>query len=335
MWKCRVAPASWAAGSIGMTLATNPRVPVPIILKPALSSIAFAGILYVFVMPQLSSFAELGSMIFITTFAITYLFSTPLQGVTRSIALSFFLMIIGVSNQQHYNFLAVADTAVMILMLVGVLALAAWIPSSAQPEKVFLRLLRRFFRSCEYLMTPMRWNPVTPTRLDRWRQAFCAREVETLPRKLGAWGQAVDTKVLPGTADQILALTTHLQALAHRMQELMEARANPQAELLVRELRTDVRGWRLKAQEILHQLSSDPGYTTVEQLSEGLARLLQQLEARIRETMNKATDGDLTDRDSENFYRLLGAYRGLSETLTECAASADSIDWARWRESRF
>ncbi|MEN8803611.1 MAG: FUSC family protein, partial [Thiogranum sp.] len=326
-----------AAGSIGMTLATNPRMPVLSIIKPVFSSIAFAGILYVFVMPQLSSFVGLGSMIFLTTFAIAYLFSTPRQGATRAIGLALFLMIIGVSNQQHYNFLTVADTAVMFLILAGVLALAAWIPSSAQPEKVFLRLLGRFFRSCEYLMTTMRWNlTMTPTRLDRWRQAFHAREIETLPQKLGAWGQAVDTKVLPGTTpDRILALTTNLQALAYRMQEFMEATANPQAALLVRELLTDVRAFRLKVQEAFQSLSRDPAAEPADTLRERLTAQLEHLEGRIEVTMNKAAEGKLSERDSENFYRLLGAFRGVSEAAVAYAGVAGNVDWREWREERF
>ena len=65
--------------------------------------------------------------------------------------------------------------------------------------------------------------------------------------------------MLPGTTpEQVLELTTNLQALAYRMQELMDARANPQAQLLVRELLTDVRAWRLKVQEAFEGLSRDP-----------------------------------------------------------------------------
>jgi len=115
-----------AVASLGMVLAAAPRLPVLSVLKPVLLAIAFAGILYVFVMPQLSSFAGLGSMMFLVVFAIAYLFSTPQQGMTRSIALAFFIMIIGVSNSsQTYNILSVIDTALMFILLVGVLILAS------------------------------------------------------------------------------------------------------------------------------------------------------------------------------------------------------------------
>ena len=51
--------------------------------------------------------------------------------------------------------------------------------------------------------------------------------------------------------------------------------------------------------------------------------------------MDKAGESELSDRDGEDFYRLIGAYRGLSEALIEYAGSAEGIDWKRWRESRF
>ncbi len=70
-------------------------------------------------------------------------------------------------------------------------------------------------------------------------------------------------------------------------------------------------------------------------LREGLAARLAQLERRIEETMNHAAEGELSDQENERFYRLLGAYRGLSEAGVEYAAMAEGIAWERWRESRF
>ncbi len=326
-----------SAAPIGMSLASMPQVPVSMLFKPAAASIAFASFLYIFVMPQLSSFAGLGPMIFLATFAICYLFASPKQALGRAFGLAMFVTIAGISNEQSYNFLAAADTAAMFALLFAVLALVANIPHLARPEKAFLRLLRRFFRSCEYLMTTMRWNiTMTPTRLDRWRMAFHEREVATLPQKLAAWGKAVDTKALPGTTPaQVQALTTNLQALAYRMQEQLEARESPQAALLVHELLEDVRAWRLKVQEVFQGWSRDPANPSVDALRERLAARLGHLEGRIEETLNKATEGDLTDQDSERLYRLLGAYRGLAEAGIEYAATAEGIEWSRWRESRF
>ena len=62
---------------------------------------------------------------------------------------------------------------------------------------------------------------------------------------------------------------------------------------------------------------------------------MERLEARLAETMNKAAEGELSDEDKERLYRLLGAYRGLSEAGLEYARTAEGVDWRPWRESRF
>lgn len=115
----------------------------------------------------------------------------------------------------------------------------------------------------------------------------------------------------------------------------MDARENPQAQLLVREMLKDVRAWRLKVQEAFQGLSRGPTTTPVDVFRERLTARLEHLEARIEETLNKAAKGERSDKDGENFYRLRGAYRGLSEAAIEYVATSESIEWGRWRESRF
>ena len=245
-------------------------------------------------------------------------------------------MNIGVSNSsQDYNILSVIDTALMFVTLLGVLLLVSYIPVAPQPKKAFKRLLRRFFRSSDYLIATLhRDSP--PTRLDCWRQAFHAREIAALPQKLDAWGKAVDTKVLPGTTpEQLQKLTTNIQTLASCMQELMDTRANLQAELLVRELLTDMQDWRIKVQESLQSFSQEPALTPVDMLREQLTMSIEHLEGRIEETLNKAGEGGLSEQEGENFYQLLGAYRGISNAIIEYAATAEGIGWEQWRESRF
>ena len=98
---------------------------------------------------------------------------------------------------------------------------------------------------------------------------------------------------------------------------------------------TDVRAWRLKVQEAFRGWSRNSAVAPAEVLRERLTARLGLLEARIEETLNKATEGELSDQDGERFYRLLGAYRGLSEAAIAYADAANEIDWGPWRESRF
>ena len=324
------------AGAIGIAIANMPQLPLSLLYAPAATSLLFVGVLYIFVMPQLSSFFGLGLLIFAATFAICYLFAAPQQVLGRTFGLILFIVVASISNEQSYNFLSVATTALMFPFIFLLLTITSYIPFSPRPEQVFLRLLGRYFRSSAYLMSTLRWDSGRPpTRLDHWRKAFHERELATLPAKLGTWAPHLDPGALPGTSpEKVQALVTSLQLLSNRMQQLLGACGNPQAPLLVQQLLEDFRAWRLKVQETFQQLSEDPATGEQEAFRTRLDSIMGHMETRIMDAIDKAAAGQLSDQDAENFYRLLGAYRGVSESLVDYAGNADVIDWSRWREAR-
>ena len=213
--------------ALRMAMAPMAHVPVSVLVAPLAVAVSFASVLYIFLLPKLSTFGELGLVIFAVTFAICYLFYTPRQALSRSIGLAMFVLIAAIDNQQTYTFLQVANTALMLALGVALLWANAVVTTSPRPEKAFLRLLDRFFASCEYLVST-RWAPGQQvTYLERWRRTFHANEIATLPAKLGPWSAGID-KTLPGAAPhEMQAVVTSLQALAHRMQELIAARDLP------------------------------------------------------------------------------------------------------------
>ncbi len=325
------------ATSLGMAMATMPQISVTLLFVPAAVSVLFAGLVYLFVMPQLSSFLGLGLMIFAVTFAICYFFAAPKKALGRALGLAMFINIASISNQQTYSFFVVSTTAVMFTLIFLLLAITAYIPFSPHPERSFMRLLRRFFRSSEYLMSALHRDPDRQVKNFRhWKKAYHLKEITTLPAKLGGWGRFVDTKMVSGSSPQhIQAVVTSLQALSYRIQELHKEGGNPQAQYLVQELLADVRAWRINIQDAFQRMAKDPGGGKKEMFLSGLTEIMDHLEVRIGETLDKAADGRLTPKDGENFYSLLGAYRGVSEALIEYAGSAAVIDWDGWREERF
>jgi uncharacterized membrane protein YccC len=325
------------AGPFGMILAGTPQLSVKVLIRPITVSVLFGAVIYIFVMPQLSIFIGLGLLIFSVTFAICYLFAAPKQILSKLFGLAMFLSIASISNEQTYSFLSVATTTLMFGLLFLLLAITANIPFSARPELAFLRLLGRYFRSCEYIMFTTQWDPKQKkTHFERWKKTFYIHELSTLPAKLGGWVRFIDSKALPGTSpQQVQGLVNSLQPLSYRMNELLKERGSSQAAFLVQELRSDVRDWRVKVQETFQRLAEEPDAGDKETFRAGLAQIIDHLEQRIEETLDKAAKSQLSDRDGENFYRLLGAYRGVSEALVEYAGSAETIDWAVWREERF
>ena len=62
---------------------------------------------------------------------------------------------------------------------------------------------------------------------------------------------------------------------------------------------------------------------------------MERIEARLDATYRDVAEGELSEADYANFFRYLGALRGLSEAGIGFAKVAETVDWPRWREARF
>ena len=320
-------------GPISLILINSPQMAISKLFIPVALGMAFASALYIFVMPKLSSFTGLALMIFCATFFICYRYAAPQQGLSRAISLAMLVTIIAVSNQQSYSFLSVANTALMWTLLFLMLGIVAYIPFSALPERALLRFLRRYFRSAQYLLSQNAHseNTASPSR----RHVFHQQEIASLPGKLQIWAAQANPAVLGAeSAGQLPALIGAVQAFTYRLQALEKARHLQQSPLLVTSMTGDMQRWRHTFIDALQRLSIDPADTTTLQRAR-LDRLLTQLDTRIADVLDDSATDSLSNTDSENFYRLLGAYRGSSEALLDFAELARTIDWQPWHEERF
>jgi uncharacterized membrane protein YccC len=317
------------------------RVDPATIVKPFLIGAFLAGLLYVFVMPHLSGYAQLGTMIFVVTFAIYYLLWQPRQALAKTGILVQFLSVIGVQNQQTYDFAAYANST-LSLALAGAITIGIWyLPPSPRPEKAFLRLLARFFRHSEYLLSRLALDGDRKKGIGRrWKKTFYQADSLELPQKLALWGGKIDHQLFPDNSPELVqALVISLDAFALRLEALAGMRDLPQADLLVRELLEDVRAWRLIAEQHLRLWAQNPALALGQsaEMQDRLTARLARLETRVEETFRLVGEGEgeLSAEDYENFYRLLGSYRSLSEAGIDYARLAEKINWDQWREARF
>ena len=309
------------------------------LLLPFTLATLFAGIPYVFVMPHLSGYGELGLMIFGVTFAIGYLFSEPQQALAKLAGLALFARFISVQNEQTYSFASYANGALMVMLVGALLFAMAYIPTNPRPEKVFLRLLRRFFRNAEFLISGLapdgqRLKGIT----GRWRAVFYQNDLLALPGKLAACGQKIDYRAFPANApEQVQALVSSLYVFAFQIKDLVDAHGYPQAELAEKRLLDDVRAWHEVIEARLQRRADDP--TQFIEPSAGvrsrLAHGLARLEASIEEMFAQSGKGELSTADCKNLFRLLGSYRGLSEAAIGYAQLAEGMKWSHWREEKF
>ena len=317
----------------------TPQLSPTVMFVPFLLGTVFAGLLYVFVMPRLSGYTELGLMIFTVTAGIYYIFSEPRQALAKMGAIVPFVVLISVQNQQTYSFAAYANSAAMIMLAISLNIVMAYIPFSPRPEKVFLRLFGRFFRQVDFLLARIAidWEKTAGVS-GRLKAALYRKDLVALSRKLAGYGKQIDSRTFPDNPpEKVEALVDSIGAVAFRMKELVEAREASQAEFFVRELLEDVRAWRLAIKEQLHLWVEDPE-AAARQATDLQARLnqrLEKLERRVEETFQKAGEGELRAEDYEHLYRVLGSFRGLSESSLAFIGIARGVNWGQWREARF
>jgi len=222
-------------------------------------------------------------------------------------------------------------------MVVALAAATQYIPASPRPEKRLLRLLARFFRNSEYLLSRLAldWREQQGAT-GLWKSASSRNDLLELAQKIHTWSQLIDYRSFPrNTPEQVRLLVWNVYGLAFRINALVDARDEPQAELLVAKLGSDMGSWRVSLQDLFKSWAKEPDARTQANLHERLGQRLVATEERLGGLLNLEERQQLSDADYRNFYRALGSYRGLSEVVVEYANSAAALDWAHWREARF
>ncbi len=325
---------------LSMLLVLAPQLrPVALIL-PALNGVLFGGVLHILVMPQLAGFWALGTLVFAATFWISWHNHLPSQAIGKAMGLAFMSVVMAVDNQQTYSFATMANLALGVPLVILVLALTTYFPLSFRAEHRCRALLRGWLRSAAWLLGALGSDEVRARQFRspwfRWRFAARRHAVEKLPQQLAAWSRALPPAALgQAKAADVQAVVTAVQAMADRMEALLRAREVPQSPAMARALSDDVRAWRLAVQALLAQLAEAPESGDVEDLRRRLDFRLKLVERRTEQAMADDPDFDAELDLNENSYRLLGAYRGLSEALVRFVVRARMLDWPRLREARF
>jgi uncharacterized membrane protein YccC len=327
--------ASWVMlpGVLAMMVAGRQQLSATVFLKPTAIALALGIGIYVFVLPRISTFAELGVVLFASMFVVNYFF----KGIGQFAAMIGVLMGISVQQQQAYSFAGAANSYIFTLSSFVLVYVMSYMIQSPRPEKAVLHLVRRFFRSARFLIaSASNANPAGTGRLGRWSTAWHRQEIQRLPTKIAAWCQAIDLEAFPdNTPERAEDLVVGLQAVAYRIDELLDAREAMSTESFAIELADDIRAWRARLESTLADWASRPESLAADGLREHLSGWRRELEQRIDTMARTAEASKVDDTEWRRLYDLLGGYRGVSAALLSYGASARQIDWAAWREERF
>ncbi len=291
----------------------------------------WTGPFYILVMQHLSGFGQLGPMIFFAIFVVHYLLWDDKYALLRTFAMVSFVLMLSVENEQSYDLTHWLLWTLWITMAIAIALATTYIVGSPRPDKMFLRLLGRFFRQCEYLLST---SAQDPGLLGRLRGILYRGDLTALALKVGLNAQQIDPRLMPGTTPEELQTRLEgLYTLAHWVKDLSEARGAARSVALRSEIQLELQKWHGTVEAWLERphAPSAASARAREQLAAGLAGL----EARLNETAEDFAAPELGPDERRSLYRLLSSYRGLTKAILAYEARTAPIDWARLQEARF
>ncbi len=170
-----------------------------------------------------------------------------------------------------------------------------------------------------------RLGPDSERRTQRWLLTGYLNDLLGLPQKLAMTAKFINYRTVPqNKPEQVQALTTNIEVIALKISMLVEARGSFPVEQLGRQLQEDFRSWRTALEALFQRWAENP----IAEPADDLQERLTTFETRVAQTFAAAGEGRVSDEDYENFYRLLGSYRGLSEAAIGYARLAHGFKWA-------
>ena len=325
--------ASWyiMGGVFALIFSGTPQLKTVKLIVPFLFVMFATSLLYMFVIPKLSSFNELGLLLFTCMFIIQYFMPGPVS-LLFTIAI---LQLMVINNPQTFDPSALVNSFVFIPMFFTFLYGLSYITNAPRPEKALLMLVSRFFTSAQHLIQLQPGDhEASSSYAQKYRTAFHLYELQTLPAKIRAWGKAIDKELFPNTDfDQIDELCNSLEIFIVRMEILMEAKTNT-TDKEINMFNEVLMEWKNRLIETFDCWDNIPEEKIKTDSGELVHSSLSLLEEKLQALLIK--NEKTTNKDEAiEFYYLLGGYRGITEATLSFAQVADKLNWKQWKGEKF
>jgi len=326
--------ASWyiLGGVFALLFAGAQQVNTLKLIGPFIIVMFLVGLIYVFVLPKLSNFHQLGLLIFSLVFVINYFLSGPSVVVFNMVI----LQVLVINNPQSYDPVSLVNSFVFVPTLLIFLFYMSYLINTPRPEKAFISLVSRFFKSAKYLVSQQaeRNTKNASSFIQQYKIAFYQHELESLPAKMNAWGKAIDKSLFPNTDyDQIEQMVSAMEVIVIRMETLIAANNVHQEEMLPI-LNDTIEGLRLRLSNVFDNWDNIEEEDIKNNISQLVLNSMDNLEKKLK---NIVAENEYKIKETEGiqFYHLLGGFRGVTEATLSFAKAAGKLDWKQWKEERF
>ncbi len=322
---------SWIliTGALGMVVAGFPQLQAKLLILPLAITCAFGIAVYVFILPHLDAYWQLGLLMLILMFINCSLFKGGPGQLAGTVGI---IGMIAITNPQVYSFPALANTYLFLLMGFGTVYLLSLVLDSPRPEKALLKKVDRYFKSLTYLVRNMEaYGTGRLSTFQRWLFNFHQYQLGLIPNSLPMWARFINKKWFSPTSMQdAQSLSNYLQGLTYRMNELIALN-----KLYGNRLRSDwinaLRIWHQKLELVFLNWEIDKTADEVEQIQAQIKQAQHNLEAHISTYLAQEKEQP-DDFKEEHLFDLLTGYLGISYAALNYAEVSNKVDWKNWRQ---
>ncbi|MFO1039936.1 MAG: FUSC family protein [Geminicoccaceae bacterium] len=312
------------APSLGMGALRTPQNPPERLLLPYALGSLFALSINALVLPQLVGFTELAALLFAGTFVICFLFADAASASLRTAGLIAFVILLGIENEQTYDFAGSLGTATMLLLAICCIVAGFYFRLLARPEQIVLYSIGLFFK--------------TAARVAAAEDAAMLRvgALRRILARIRIWIPAIDFRAVPRNGPSLCRdFVDSLAILRFRLNELADARSETLAAPLLQEFGADLAKWQTEASAVLADWSKDPEVAPDSALVTHLDTAPAAIGERLEQGLATFADNVVDEEAYEALYRRIGALHGLYVSLAAHARLAAAFDFTHWREARF
>jgi uncharacterized membrane protein YccC len=323
--------AWYIVGGIFALISINsPQLKMIALIIPLLIAMTIFSGIYIFILPHLTRFYELGILLFVCMFAIRYFLKVGILLFTLV-----FIELVTITNPQKIDIPSLFNGFVYTPMLLVYLYVMSIIISSPMPEKAFLKSIKRFLKSVDYLLTKQALDSEKPRSFfENYKTAFHLQELKTLPDKSKAWGKAIDISLFPNTSkEEILEMTAALQTLAVKLDALIDAKSNLGKNELTDSLIDTVMNWKQELDKTFDNWNNS-NETIRNNNSQSIKNSIKSIEENLVNSVFQ-NKNSMNEEDGIKFYNLLGCFKGVTDATLLFSNAADKVDWRQYNEERF
>ncbi|WP_036739427.1 FUSC family protein [Paracoccus halophilus] len=322
------------AAQMPLSICRMPTAPVKVVAIMGMAMMLLGAGLHIFVLPHLTSYTQLAAVLFLVSFAITYLFYEPHLATARTLGFGMTVILLQLDNNQTYNFLFTANMVVGFLVPFALLWLTAMLPVSFRAEHAFRRLFRRYLGSFLWLLNWMtRDRGVRESWWQRQLRNYHLRSINAILPWLSNWLQVIPDSMLPKEGrGRMQDLLTTMAAMSQRITRVdMISRSAGFHESHANML-PEIAQWRDELIRICRTLRDSPDTLTPDP-QDGTGAELARITALAHEILRRF-GAQFSDDDSRDLLRELAALRGLTRAVTSLVPPASGIDWTRLNDAR-